>query len=452
MISVLVRIRPSGNDGTAVEKVSGTRIKVDDVSVYSSPIVSEFEFHSIIGPDEPVSVFPETQEKGDVLIIGYGHSGSGKTYTIFGPGGVLDGLIDQVNFSNETTSVCFLEVYNEKVFDLLSNTVEKPLPVFEDVRKGLVVKSLTTVDVKSPEELYAVVDVGLRNRIVSGNAVHSHSSRSHGILRVINGSRSYWLADLAGSERIRQPKPTAAPRLSHIEINSIHKSLHALRRCIMGLSKKGFVPVRSSALTRILFSSDISRCVVIACISPDKDCVSETLSTLDFANSGLNAKRWIKNSKPQRTLSEIQLLRYALHKLRQELAIEKARRRRLEAEISRTMTPIIHHSGFAEGGTAGTIRRLNNSKLTNQSNSSDFAEEDKTPPALMTIQDVETIDRPTWAQESVKLGSFEPDKFSFVLEQPSIIEGSCDDTVLSQAWRHNQYDAILQRSWQERVV
>jgi hypothetical protein len=452
MTSVLIRIRPPQENQSikpAVEKVSDNTITVADLTVYSSPTVTEFRFHAIIGPSEPVpSLFRSMG--GDVLILGYGHSGSGKTYTIFGPGGVLDSLTERIDFSSDQTSVSFLEVYNEKVFDLLSKSVNTPLSVFEDPRRRIVVRNLTTVDVGSPEELYAVVDVGMRNRIVSGNAVHSHSSRSHGILKVTSATRSFWLVDLAGSERIRLP--TAAPRVTNLEINSIHKSLHALRRCIIGLRKKEFLPLRSSVLTRILFSSGISECVVIACISPDKESVPETLSTLDFANSALNSKHWLQSPKPQRTLSEIQLLRYALAKLRHELAIEKARRRKLEAEISRTMTPIIHHSGFAEGGTAGTIRKLNSSKLTNPSNCSSEADEDKTPPALLKIQNVDIIDRPTWAQDSVKLGCWESERSSFVADQPSDIEANCDDSVLSQTWRHNQYDAILQRSWQERVV
>lgn len=444
-VSVFVRVRPDLTPFRSLEIVSPTTLRVEDTSIYSSPMVSEFSFSGVIAADQDAGhhILPLLQAGSrDTLIIGYGHSGSGKTFTIFGPGGILDTLCsDCLEF--DATCVSFCEVYNEKVLDLLSRrrTMDRPLPVQEDVDHHVVVKGLTAVQVSSSDELYAVVDVGLRNRVVSTNAVHAHSSRSHGIVKITSSDRVFWLVDLAGSERIRSSLNTTQNKQTALEINGIHKSLHALRRCIKGLEGKrsrAFIPTRSSVLTRILFSTTVSKCILIACVSPDRSCVSETLSTLEFASSSRSAGPWSLATRPKRTDKELDLLRYALAKLKQELHYERSRRMQLEAEISRSCSPVMVHSGFALGGSAGTIKRL----------SSDAEEGDETPPALLRITPVAKVERSGWADESIKLSRHGPN-VSTTFDQPSVIGTSCDDSVLSQTWRHLQYDAILQRCWQE---
>ena len=445
-VSVFVKIKPPGGPDfdSAISILSPTTISVEDESIYPTGGVStKFSCDGVIGPDESVgdklgAAVRAALRTEDVLVMGYGHSGSGKTFSIFGQDGILDSVSNQLT-SEGSAQVSFLQVYNEKVYDLLS--LGSALPLHDDIHRHVFVKGLTAVSVESTDELYAVVDVGMRNRFVAENAVHRHSSRSHAVLRITTNRSSLWLADLAGSERINPTSRLAKQsKLQTFEITNIHKSLHALRRCIMGLrSSPGFLPVRSSVLTRLLFSSEIRSCVVIACVAPDKHCVSETLSTLDFASAGLNASGW--TNQRQRSLSETELLRYALAKLRRELEIEKARRVRLENEISRSASPAL---GFAHGGSAGTIKRLNYSIKEDDSAS---------PPALVRAGgDAGQIfhkERPSWADESIKLTPAPRHSF---FDQPSMIAPNCDDSVLSQTWRHNQYDAILQRCWQERVT
>ena len=421
MRRVYVRVRPLTSQSSAVEVTSSTSLTIEDDLIYSSPILTEFRCDGVIGPDQSVKdrIAPLVRA-GDVVVLGYGHSGSGKTYSIFGPNGALDSVTSNSSFFDNFMDVSFLEVYNERVYDLLVEQPE-PLSVFENRLGRVAVKNQTWIRVQAPDELEALVDVGLSHRIQAENEVHANSSRSHALLQLrTDTGRSVWFADLAGSERVQ---PLQRTTKEFREINSIHKSLHALRRCIMSLRKKGHVPARSSVLTRLLFSSEIAECVLIACVAPDKQCVAETLSTLDFASSGLNVTAWALGAG-HKPVSEAEALRSALARVTHELETEKAKRRQLEDEISRNSTPALYD---------GT-RRFNDlfvSKFT-EPQDSDYSE----PPTLVHSK---------LHEESIKCSPIAADSFGDANRKFDV---TADESVLSHTWRHNQYDAILRKCWQ----
>lgn len=95
------------------------------------------------------------------------------------------------------------------------------------------------------------------------------------------------LVDLAGSERLSQTFSRTTK-----ETCQINKGLHALSNVIMALSPltpspvaPQHVPYRDSKLTRVLQDAlgGSARTVLIACVSPADESVSETLSTLQYA-------------------------------------------------------------------------------------------------------------------------------------------------------------------------
>ena len=421
LVKVLVRLRPCAGDAS-VRKISPTCLSVEDSSVYASPLTSRFECDAVLSPEDQLSPLIQNwvPSHGNTIVIGYGHTGSGKTFSIFGPGGVLDALSPQLlAVSSASIQVSFIEVYNEGAFDLLVPCTKK-LALMEDFSGVTIVKNLTLVQVESLDQLYDIVDLGLANRMVSPNAVHAFSSRSHAILQLKTDQQCVWLVDLAGSERTNPNNTTISSKISSREINNIHKSLHALKRCITALSSSNqHLPARSSVLTRLVFSENVERCVLVACISPDRHLVQETLSTLNFA--GLCASSW--NSKVH-SKSETELLRYALAKLRQELIAEKTRRMQLEREVgllsSRSSTP------SSNNPLVGTIARL-----------------------ALPMKAVPSPDESVVLQvpnDSIKCSPVE--KRSPHADLFSILERNPEDSVLSQTWRHNQYDALLQKCWQ----
>jgi hypothetical protein len=429
-VSVVVRIRPPNSWSSAkgaVQKTSPSSLTVEDTSVYSSPILNDFECDAVLENEELAAIFSEKYlraGRGDLLVIGYGHSGSGKTYSIFGPGGVVESVSSEFFRKRPSVAfldVSFLEVYNEKVYDLLTEPV--PLQVLEDSQKRVFVKNLTKIRVEDYHQLDTLISVGMAQRAMSENAVHLHSSRSHAILQLTRPSgETIWLCDLAGSERVRRLSSMSV-RNENREITSIHKSLHALRRCIMALRGNFHVPARSSVLTRLLFTArHIDRCVVVACIAPDDECVQETLSTLDFAASGLAAHDW--TPAPQaRSLSEADKLRSALMRVTRELECEKARRIALEQEITRNSTPSFWGQVAPE---------------------TPLKEDEDCPPVLLDVSDSKSP--PIFQDKNHGLlsvhSSPERNQKSNITASPNL-----EDSVLSQTWRHNQYDAILNRIW-----
>jgi hypothetical protein len=400
-VSVFVRIRPPTDNKSdlCVRVHSPQSISISDTTVYSSPIEAIYSCDQVIGADEKFSDVPP-HLKSSVMYIGYGHSGSGKTHTMFGFGGVLNTVIEE----NDTNcSIQFFQVYNEKLYDLLDTLQSgRALTVQSDGS----IPHVTTVGISSISELFSIVDIGLSNRRVAENAIHANSSRSHAILRIIGPSdQTITLVDLAGSERSHVSYKQQRSRQS--ELQSIHKSLHALRHCIMELggSRKHHTLSmrRTSLLTKLLFSPNpkIDRCVLIACISPEKKFEKETLSTLDFVSSGLHLKSWY-NRRPVvvQTCDEIDTLRQTIRDLQSELWAE--RQRRLELESRCDSPPPLTDVSYRR-------RRLTDETIT---------------PIIL---------------ESTTL-------------TPSLIESFSRKTIepkqyLSQEWRHSQYDEILKKLW-----
>ncbi|KAK3919687.1 Kinesin-like protein KIF12 [Frankliniella fusca] len=252
----------------------------------------------------------------------YGQTGSGKTHTLTGPPGLFDGQVDPQ--SPDHGLVCrsfqflfqqlrersdfhfvlkasFLEIYNEKVIDLLNpGSARKPLAVrWSKKSRGFFVENLFTVDCEELDDLLAVLEEGMRNRSVGSHGMNDHSSRSHTILTVhiaaerqmsedgvfISRQGKLNFVDLAGSE---MTKKTHSEGKTLEEANNINKSLMVLGYCIASLSdpkKKGHIPYRDSKLTKLLADSLAGNGVtlMIACISPAKSNISESLNTLRYA-------------------------------------------------------------------------------------------------------------------------------------------------------------------------
>ncbi|RZF40559.1 hypothetical protein LSTR_LSTR000438 [Laodelphax striatellus] len=252
----------------------------------------------------------------------YGQTGSGKTHTLTGPPGLFDrnpdpysenhGLVfrsfmhlfRQLQERPETHFVLkasFLEIYNEKVIDLLNpGSSRKPLAVrWSKKTRGFFVENLFTVDCEELDDLLAVLEEGMRNRSVGSHSMNEHSSRSHTILTVnivsetqmengvfISKQGKINFVDLAGSE---MTKKTHSEGKTLEEANNINKSLMVLGYCIASLSdskkKGGHIPYRDSKLTKLLADSLAGSGVtlMIACISPAKSNLTETLNTLRYA-------------------------------------------------------------------------------------------------------------------------------------------------------------------------
>ncbi|XP_063708144.1 kinesin-like protein KIF12 [Culicoides brevitarsis] len=252
----------------------------------------------------------------------YGQTGSGKTHTLTGPPELFIGkpdlnheyhglvfrsflyLFQQIKSRTDMNFVLqasFLEIYNEKVIDLLNpGSARKPLAVrWSKKSRGFFVENLFTVDCEELDDLLAVLEEGMRNRSTGSHQMNEHSSRSHTILTVhitseqqaengvyLSKQGKINFVDLAGSE---MTKKTHSEGKTLEEANNINKSLMVLGYCIAQLSdnkkKSGHIPYRDSKLTKLLADSLAGNGVtlMIACISPARSNLSETINTLRYA-------------------------------------------------------------------------------------------------------------------------------------------------------------------------
>lgn len=81
-----------------------------------------------------------------------------------------------------------MEIYNEKIKDLLNSENTSP-EIIED-KKGVYVRNLKEVIVKTAEEVLNCIKDGEGNRHISATDYNERSSRSHTIFQIVIESRS----------------------------------------------------------------------------------------------------------------------------------------------------------------------------------------------------------------------------------------------------------------------
>ncbi|PWU98668.1 putative kinesin [Trypanosoma cruzi] len=286
----------------------------------------------------------------NATLMAYGQTGTGKTYTMEGftsedQRGIIPRAIEEVFTSIEASRhenmrflvrASYMQIYNEVISDLLKPTTARSLVVRHTPQRGVYVEGLSEWVVRSPHDVYGLIERGTSLRATSATKMSELSSRSHAmftiIVEVMEGDEtsptSYRvgklnIVDLAGSEKLRQVGATGQ-RLE--ETKKINKSLHELGNVISALANKSggrnrHVPFRNSVLTSALRDSLGGNCktTLIACISPALESYTESLSTLVFANRAKNIKNtaFINEDLDQSTL--LRKYERELKTLRQQL-------------------------------------------------------------------------------------------------------------------------------------
>ena len=189
----------------------------------------------------------------------------------------------------------FLEVYNERVRDLINSGLN--LAVMEDQNQNTNIVGLKRRELFSMEQLKAILTQGNCIRTTGQTKVNQVSSRSHALIifyiekydnlhKTMRESKLTFV-DLAGSERLDQ---TEAVGQRFVEGSNINRSLLALGNVITKLSSnqknQEFVPYRDSKLTRILKDSlcGSTKTYMITCISLEQKHYDETIHTLNYAS------------------------------------------------------------------------------------------------------------------------------------------------------------------------
>jgi centromeric protein E len=279
-------------------------------------------------------------------VFAYGMTGTGKTFSMQGtassPGVIPLAITDIFSYIRETPHrefllrVSYLEIYNEKIHDLLSLSTsngfgapqQEEIKLREDSKRGVYASPLKEEIVQSPTQLLRVIARGDHARRTSSTQFNARSSRSHAVVQIVVESRerapaasssqdkrsaivpggvrvsTLSLIDLAGSERAAENKERRT------EGAHINKSLLTLGTVIARLTenkdksgsstdKEGkHLPYRDSKLTRLLQPALSGNSLVsILCTiqigssgsaAPANTHTNETLNTLKFAARAKN--------------------------------------------------------------------------------------------------------------------------------------------------------------------
>ncbi|CAL7940667.1 unnamed protein product [Xylocopa violacea] len=255
----------------------------------------------------------------NVCIFAYGQTGAGKSYTMMGKQEEgQEGIIPQIckdlfrkisRNSNEclkySVEVSYMEIYCERVRDLLNPKNKGNLRVREHPLLGPYVEDLSKLAVMSFQDIHDLIDEGNKARTVAATNMNETSSRSHAVFTIFFTQQKQdsatglvtekvskiSLVDLAGSERADS---TGAKGTRLKEGANINKSLTTLGKVISALAeiatkkkkKADFIPYRDSVLTWLLRENlgGNSKTAMIAAVSPADINYDETLSTLRYAD------------------------------------------------------------------------------------------------------------------------------------------------------------------------
>ncbi|XP_056607205.1 kinesin-like protein KIF1A [Triplophysa dalaica] len=256
----------------------------------------------------------------NVCIFAYGQTGAGKSYTMMGKQekgqeGIIPLLCEDLftkiidnnteNNMSYSVEVSYMEVYCERVRDLLNPKNKGNLRVREHPLLGPYVEDLSKLAVTSYTDVQDLMDSGNKARTVAATNMNETSSRSHAVFNIIFNQRrqdaktdntsekvsKISLVDLAGSERADS---TGAKGTRLKEGANINKSLTTLGKVISALAEvnkkkkkvESFIPYRDSVLTWLLRENlgGNSRTAMVAALSPADINYDETLSTLRYAD------------------------------------------------------------------------------------------------------------------------------------------------------------------------
>ncbi|XP_044069186.1 uncharacterized protein kif16bb [Siniperca chuatsi] len=298
----------------------------------------------------------------NACVFAYGQTGSGKSYTMMGHTEdkgliprICEGLFCEISHRSKSgavsfcTEVSYLEIYNERVQDLLKKRTTPTdgggLRVREHHRDGPYVENLSKHLVHNHSDMEDLIILGNANRTTASTGMNDCSSRSHAIFTI--GFTQAWLdaelpretmskihlVDLAGSERADATRTTGTRMKEGANINKSLVTLGSVISALADLSVGGqstkkkkqiFIPYRDSVLTWLLKDSlgGNSMTTMIATVSPADVNYGETLSTLRYASRTKN----IVNSPTVNEDGSVKVIR--------ELQAEVARLRRLLEEAN----------------------------------------------------------------------------------------------------------------------
>ncbi|XP_057307803.1 kinesin-related protein 7-like [Hydractinia symbiolongicarpus] len=357
-VNVYVRVRPFPSKSETVTSSTLSSTKDKELIVKDEKNETRYIFDHVFDENannadvcdvicEPLISTALSGGNGSFMV--YGQTGTGKTYTVLSDDGLIPQTIEKLlnniakctEFSYRVT-FSYLQIYQDRIYDLLFNNQAGALILREHPQEGIIVEGLTVEEIENFQEVKNLLQIGRRKLIVAETKMVRFSSRSHALCIITvyktkkpSQTNSYepfdpsstvnaetkgklYLCDLAGSERL---KKTMVSGKTLDEAKYINTSLLELGNVIHALAAPDtpHIPFRNSTLTRILKESFGGNCKanMMICVSPLQEDLKETKCSLNFGqramlvmkSSRLNVKsrtdsHWFKNPLSKRRKSQ----------------------------------------------------------------------------------------------------------------------------------------------------
>jgi hypothetical protein len=341
-IRTALRVRPFNSYETkelCIEMRGGTTTLLDVTTQTRQEFSSDFSFwsHDGFAPLADGYLMPTSADYTDQLsvfeqigmdlldrawqgvnccVLAYGQCASGKTFTMIGEDrnkgfviNCVEEIFRRVQISSDAgvehqVSVSMLEIYNDKINDLMVPASTRPssgLKIKETKGFDVKVQGLTRSNITSFADFESLHDAGFSQAGMCETVMNRRSITAHLIttieLRQVQrkgGERIEKLSkiqfvDIAGAER---PSRTSAAGRRFKEATSVNKSLSALHAVISILGGKAqsticpYVPYRDSLLTRLLREALGGDCYTVALctLSPSQTYYQDTRKTLEVCS------------------------------------------------------------------------------------------------------------------------------------------------------------------------
>ncbi|KAK7288513.1 hypothetical protein RIF29_01974 [Crotalaria pallida] len=322
-VKVVVRIKPEDSNireaGCEIKKVSSETLCVGDLQFTFDHVFDTNSNQEDIFQSVGVPLVRNSLAGYNTSLLSYGRSGSGKTYTMWGPlnavveepsGDSHQGIVFRIFrmlFSELEREECmsdgnyqcrcsFTEIYNEQIWDLL-NPIQQKIEMKDDSKNALCIENLIEEYVTSYDDVAQVLIKGLSSRKGGATRLNSNTCRSHIIFTFIieswckgtsknfssSKTRRISLIDLAGLD-----KDSVGVAVSQYfrERRNVNKNL------VDALTQEyqtGHDEDINSCLTRLLQESlsGNAKLSLIFTISPDNKSNGQTLHTLRIGQQHL---------------------------------------------------------------------------------------------------------------------------------------------------------------------
>ena len=318
---VMVRLRPllSQESSSANKKYLKNTFNIFDntLSLSLPKKNTKYEFDYIFDHrSEQSDIYDEVKmlienifRENNIVIIAYGQTNSGKSYTIDGDSnnehdGILIRAIKDLfavrkahSKKKISISITIIEVYNDIIYNLLINE-DNIVEIYENTKtKKTSFLNLDLIELNDIEKAKEILEIARNKRKTNDNTYNIRSSRSHCVYTLyvsyIDGEKKkntrVDFVDLSGSERLA--KRDVVDELTKKESLFINKSLSSLNNVLNAIRiKSKHIPYRDSKLTFYLKESitkSVNILLILQC-SPKSEDESETICTLDFGSRFCN--------------------------------------------------------------------------------------------------------------------------------------------------------------------